>query len=253
MSTIETYEDEYGLTRGVRRAEDILFSTVDPHVIGRLASAFLKGGTLHINMKAWVGEAFVIKLTSTVVNPTEFFARETRVDVVLRPTGAPGKRTFGSSPLKDMKNAINKALYHESQRILDQVYFGVDWATGNCRCAPVFIAKEKKMKVRNRFYAAAPHCTTASEQDQDNLPGKVTLATPLKASVDSRNVGGDSYGGRQTGRFSTGKWTRKTLDDAVNMAEQMLEAQPERDHVAIVQIVRIVRRKKAPITVEVVR
>lgn len=95
--------------------------------------------------------------------------------------------------------------------------------------------KEKKMmkKVRNRFYVAAPSVTTASEQDQDNIPKNVALAV--------------SSGDR------SGKWTRKTVADAIAHAEKILEVNPTQDHVAISQIVKIVRRKRAPIVVENVR
>lgn len=102
----------------------------------------------------------------------------------------------------------------------------------NCRCATVTV-KEKLMKVRNRFYVAAPSVTTSSEQAQDNLEGKVRLSV----SPNDRN----------------GKWTRKTLAAAISHAETMLEQDPSKDHIAIVQIVRVVRRKKAPVVVEVVK
>lgn len=93
--------------------------------------------------------------------------------------------------------------------------------------------KEKRMKVRNRFYVAATSVTSNSEQAQDNTSDKVHLA------VSS----GDRHG----------KWTRKNLKDAIKHAEDLLELEPSKDHVAIVQIVRVVRRKKAPVVVEVVR
>lgn len=105
------------------------------------------------------------------------------------------------------------------------------------------------MKIRNRFYIASPHVTSEGEQAQDNLPDKVTLAEAVK-------VGGEDAAytvPRQTGRYSRGKWTRKNLADAIKTAEGILETQPDRDHVAIVRIVRIVRRKKQPVVVEVVK
>lgn len=94
-------------------------------------------------------------------------------------------------------------------------------------------ANDQKLKVRNRFYIAASLVTSASEQDQDNTSDKAHLA--LRSGDRS------------------GKWTRKTVKDAVAHAEQILADEPGKDHVAIVQIVKIVRRKAAPIIVENVR
>lgn len=89
------------------------------------------------------------------------------------------------------------------------------------------------MKIRNRFYVAAPSVTTEREQAQDNTEKNVHLAV--------------SSGDR------SGKWTRKDLKAAIAHAEQILELEPSKDHVAVVQIVRVVRRKKAPVVVEVVK
>lgn len=104
----------------------------------------------------------------------------------------------------------------------------------NCRCVTPAIPKETLVKVRNRFYVAAPSVTTASEQDQVNTSDKVHLMT-------------------QPNEPQSGKWTRHTLKDALAQAEKILEANPKQDHVAIVQIVRIVRRKKQPLVVETIR
>jgi hypothetical protein len=92
--------------------------------------------------------------------------------------------------------------------------------------------KEKPVKIRNRFYVAAASVTTNREQGQVNEPKNVHLSGP-------NNDGG--------------RWTRPTLAAAVAHAQQILEDNPSQDHVAITQIVRIVRRKKAPVVVEVVR
>lgn len=97
--------------------------------------------------------------------------------------------------------------------------------------------KEKKMKVRNKFYVAAPSVTAEHEQAEPNLEGKVPLAGgPLPKGLINRP-----------------RWTRHTLADALKHAEQMLEADPKLEHVAVTQIVRVVRRKKAPVVVEVVK
>ena len=81
--------------------------------------------------------------------------------------------------------------------------------------------KETRMKVRNKFYVATDKVTTDLEQ-QD----------------------------RKTDPFPTARWTKPTLEDAIEHAEAILEKEPRREHVAIVRIVRIVRRKKAPLIVE---
>lgn len=96
-----------------------------------------------------------------------------------------------------------------------------------------FERKEKQpVKIRNRFYVASPSVTKDLEQAQDNLPDQTDLATHHQGA---------------------GKWTRKKLADVVAQAEVILAQDPQKDHVAIVQIVRVVRRKVAPIIVEVVR
>jgi hypothetical protein len=104
----------------------------------------------------------------------------------------------------------------------------------NCRCAPVGItAKEKPVRIRNKFYVAAPSVTTHSEQDQDNIEKNVHLST----SPNDRS----------------GKWTRKDLAAAIEHAQTMLEADPSKDHVAIVKIVKLVRRPKPKFIVEDVK
>lgn len=91
--------------------------------------------------------------------------------------------------------------------------------------------QEALVKVKNRFYVAAERVTSSHEQGQDNEAG-VALAI-------GENING-------------GLWTRKTIDAAIAHAEAVLEANPKRDHVAVVRIVRIVRRRKMPVVVEVV-
>lgn len=114
------------------------------------------------------------------------------------------------------------------QRSLAETFNNQCW-----RPAPA-IPKETLVKVRNRFYVAAPSVTTAAEQDYVNTENLVSLQT-------LPNEPGN------------GKWTRHLLKDTIEQAEKILEANPKQDHVAIVQIVRIVRRKKMPLVVETVR
>lgn len=99
-----------------------------------------------------------------------------------------------------------------------------------------YIKKEKPLKIRNRFYVAADRVTSALEQNQVNEPSKVFLADGVKRTV-----------------VNSGKWTRPTLKAAIAHAEEILDANPSQEHVAITQIVRIVRRKKAPLVVETVK
>lgn len=95
--------------------------------------------------------------------------------------------------------------------------------------------KEKPMKkVRNPYYVAAPSVTTAREQDDVNDPKQ---GVQLSVSTGDR----------------TGRWTRPTVEAAVEHATQLLDQNPTLEHVAIVKIVRVVRRKKTPVTVEVVK
>lgn len=102
--------------------------------------------------------------------------------------------------------------------------------------APVVLREEEKKpvaklkKVLNKFYVASPTVTTQEEQGQLNDPKTVRLAGP-------HSVHG-------------GKWTRKDVAGAIEHARIILADNPAQDHVAIVKIVKIVRRKEAPITVE---
>ena len=84
-----------------------------------------------------------------------------------------------------------------------------------------------KTKIKNKFYVGHPKVSSDFEQANDNPP-----ASSLMPTI---------------------RWTRKTLADAVAHAGQILEANPGQDHCVVVQIVRIVRRKKAPVITEVVR
>jgi hypothetical protein len=94
--------------------------------------------------------------------------------------------------------------------------------------------KEPPVKIRNKYYVASPSVTTAREQGQDNKAPAVSLAT------------------HHVGAESGGRWTRKDLADCITQATEQLEKNPGLEHVAIVRIVRVVRRKKQPVVVEVI-
>lgn len=89
------------------------------------------------------------------------------------------------------------------------------------------------MKVRNRFYVAATTVTLESEQAQPNVEGQIKLSV----SPTDRS----------------GKWTRNTLAAAIEHGEALLAADASKDHVAIVKIVKIVRRPKPKFIVEDVK
>jgi hypothetical protein len=83
--------------------------------------------------------------------------------------------------------------------------------------------REKKpaMKINNKFYVSADRVITNAEQ--------------------------------MTGKRFPGTWTHKTLAEAIKHAEELLEQDPACECKAIVQIIRVVRRKKAPVIVEMVK
>lgn len=90
------------------------------------------------------------------------------------------------------------------------------------------------VKIRNKFYVASPNVTTLNEQQLDHVHGgNVRLAT------------------KPTDR--SGYWTRKTIADAIAHGEQMLAEDPSLEHVAIVKIVKVVRRPKPKFIVEDVK
>jgi hypothetical protein len=97
--------------------------------------------------------------------------------------------------------------------------------------------KEEKVlkKVNNPYYVASPNVTTPREQDQKNIAagtGTACLATPSNPN---------------------GRWTRPTVDAAIEHANEMLAKDPSLEHVAIVKIVRVVRRPKIKNVVEVIK
>jgi hypothetical protein len=85
------------------------------------------------------------------------------------------------------------------------------------------MTKKTALKIRNKFYIGHPKITSEAEQGQMNDP-----------AMASQPV----------------RWTRATLEDAIKHAELRLEANPKEDHCVIVQVIRIVRRKRAPVIVE---
>lgn len=93
--------------------------------------------------------------------------------------------------------------------------------------------KEQPVKIRNKYYVAADKVTAPFEQGQDNVAPGVTLAHPKNYSTSAH-------------------WTRKDLKGAIDHAKQILENNPNQEHVAIVKIIRVVRREKTPLVVEVI-
>lgn len=84
-------------------------------------------------------------------------------------------------------------------------------------------------KIRFKYYVASPNVTTALEQAE--------RTKDTKLAVQSRE---------------SGRWTRATAAECIAQATEMLEKDPSLEHVAVVKIVRVVRRKKLPVTVEVI-
>jgi len=84
-------------------------------------------------------------------------------------------------------------------------------------------------KIRNKFYVAHPkvHCALEQARDNELVPR--------------------DFNGRHK------LWTKKTLKLAIEHAEEILEQNPQQDEAYVVQIVRRVRRKKAPVIVETIK
>ncbi len=200
-----------------------------------LMEAWQKGTEIMLKLQGVRVRAFVTEL-----HPRASIDGLNTVDVVFRPTGAP---IYGKSFTESIIEKIAEATKVEANELMKDALGRVPVYTGslrssidlhpNCRCT-VTTAKEKLVKVRNRFYVAAPSVTTESEQAQDNIAGK---GVRLSMSPNDRG----------------GRWTRKNLNDAIAHAEHILENDPSKDHVAVVRIVRVVRRKKAPVVVEVIK
>lgn len=85
------------------------------------------------------------------------------------------------------------------------------------------------MKINNRFYVAAQRMLTALEQSS---------ARKTRAIM----------GGPQN--FP---WSVSTLEGATDHAKELLTADPNLEQVAIVKIIRVVRRETPPIVVEDLR
>lgn len=101
-----------------------------------------------------------------------------------------------------------------------------EYTNVNVKTPDKFKEKHVLKKVVNRFYVAASNVTTLAEQGQVNE-------------------------GHSTQKpFGDRRWTKAKLEDAVAHATEVLDAEPGRDHVAIVRIVVVVRRKKTPVVVE---
>jgi hypothetical protein len=221
----------------VRRMGAITFTTQDA---GRYIDAL--GGTItyalsvEYSVKCYVVEVFV--------------GRDGQARVTLQPTGAPIKnaprhthpglvRYIQDVGLKQMADTLrsqqafikllDRDYANEQLKRGDRITFGKD---ANFTIIDDPMKEKKLMKVRNRFYVAAPSVTSASEQDQVN-------SNPAMLAVSPND--------------RCRSWTRSTLKDAVEHARKVLEQDPSKDHVAIVQIVRVVRRQKAPVVVEVVK
>ena len=200
----------------VKRVPAFTVTTTDPVLIDRAKRAVQTGRPIKTNFSEWRGRAFVTQVHLS--NPIDSLIEGA---ITFRPTGPP--TGFLQSALEGLRRHVTK---DTRRAIIEELNHP------NCRC--VSPEKEKKpVKIRNRFYVASPSVTARSEQDQDNVEKNVAFAL--------------SSGDR------SGKWTRKTLADAVKHAEWMIGNDPNLDHVAVVQIVRLIRRKKAPIEVEVIK
>lgn len=216
---------------GLFRPGTVTFTTRQPHSLGRCIDVELPGG--------YRSKGFCTRVEEAIGG----LYKET-----IQLSGKPERAGFLASALqqsaKELARSIRNAAPFDTGALHDSIncrcIVGVDWASDAFK-------KERPVKIRNRFYLAAPHVTSASEQAQDNTPDKVALSTPIVRSS------GESFGGRQTGRHNPGKWTRKDLKAAIAHAEEVLAAQPERDHVAVVRIVKIVRRPKPKFVVEDVK
>ena len=92
---------------------------------------------------------------------------------------------------------------------------------GHLRKSRVADKKERLVKINNKFYVAAERVTTAKEQALNPIAYK--------------------------------QWPKKTLAEAIKHAEEILNESSLKDHVAIVKIIRVVRRKEVPIVVETVK
>lgn len=98
-----------------------------------------------------------------------------------------------------------------------------------------------------------------AKMDPDKLIGRRIMAkTPKKALKAKATKVAKEFNRFYIGtsniadNLHNNSYTHATIDDAVADAQGRLEDEPDLDVVIVVQIVRVVRRAKAPITVEVV-
>lgn len=110
----------------------------------------------------------------------------------------------------------------------------------NCRCNTSLLpVKEapmmKRTKVLNRFYVASDKMMSQAEQGTVN-------EGPQRAK--------DIFGA-DTRRHA--RWAKRDLKTAIDHAREILEQDPNRQEVAVVRIVKVVRRKPMPIIVEDVK
>lgn len=114
----------------------------------------------------------------------------------------------------------------------------------NCRCIPAPVnAKEKtvfkKTKVLNRFYVASDKMISEAEQSTPNM-GEQTVRV-------------EYYYERGCSRPRHTRWAKHDLKQAIEHAREILDNDPSKNEVAIVRIVKMVRRKATPVIVEDVR
>lgn len=96
---------------------------------------------------------------------------------------------------------------------------------------------QKRTKVLNRFYVASDKMMSQEEQ------GTVNTGEPTRERYDGYE--------RQAPRHR--RWAKRDLSQAIDHAREILEQNPSKQEVAIVRIVKVVRRKAMPIIVEDVR
>lgn len=89
---------------------------------------------------------------------------------------------------------------------------------------PMAPTRRKKLVI-NKFYVASDSMLTEQEQGTPN-----TLV--------------------ERGRGRHVRWAKFDVKQAIDHATSILEADPSKDHVAIVKIIKVVRRKKMPVIVE---
>jgi hypothetical protein len=246
MAYVDQYDCESYARERLRSAPAFELTTTDERVAERLWKRFNDGGRMGVNLPQWRGKAYVIAFRRA-----EPVTGVSEVTATLKPTGAPGRcasdaltlpanlERYSPSILRDAINRseqmLGRIMRTEALRAANEARMRAPVDTGALRASldiprlwnVPFTKKEEPVlkKVRNKFYVAADSVTRHSEQGQDNA-----------------YAAGQTSGARP--------WTKKSLDDAIKQAGDILEAEPSRDHVAIVRIIRIVRRKKSPLVVE---